>query len=434
MFKFELPQNYRKASIEPDENYKKLKKYLEEKGIIVREDLPHGFAMTGFNGRFIIHVNPNAQYDDVLRHEVLHILRGDFFVKGKDIETWNKASDVVINEICGLTKDERTKFLCEHPEYVYLDLPDKVVEEMKKTGGKIILWDSSLIPPELDWKQGASPIYEWLMRQKDRQEPGVPIGGNQMGDSEKSEKGATCFTPLDENDETVKREWERLKKEIIKDLLDGKIPENLGKDVRDDILKRFENQKTYRGVSKRDSEFEGYVLTVNPKRNRILEDILPIVNSIEPDSSDNVVLVRSYHREGRVEDLPREIDIPSASILFIVDVSGSMHDNVPEIASAIRFCQLHYSVDRIFFSDGAKFASSDDIRFYDSGNGTNYAAALEIMSKLGKRWDVIVLVTDYRFAADDLVRIREIEKYGKYTFYYDENLEKIDVKGKANGD
>jgi CRISPR/Cas system CMR-associated protein Cmr3 (group 5 of RAMP superfamily) len=97
----------------------------------------------------------------------------------------------------------------------------------------------------------------------------------------------------------------------------------------------------------------------------------------------------------------------------------------------LEYCQLHYSVDRIFFSDGAKFASSDDIRFYNSGNGTNYTAALEIMSRLGKRWDVIVLVTDYRFTTDDLVRIREIEKYGRYVFYYDENLEKIDVKSKA---
>jgi hypothetical protein len=123
MFKFELPQNYRKSPIEPDENYEKLKKYLGEKGIIVCEDLPHGFAMTGFNGRFIIHVNPNARFDNVLRHEVLHILRGDFFVKGKDTETWNKASDVVINEICGLTRMKELSSCASTPNmfiWIYL--------------------------------------------------------------------------------------------------------------------------------------------------------------------------------------------------------------------------------------------------------------------------------------------------------------------------
>jgi hypothetical protein len=428
-FQFKIPANYRKGPIEPDENYQKLKKYLEEKGIMVCEDLPHGFALTGFNGRFVIHVNPNARYDDVLRHEVLHILRGDFFVKGKDLEAWNKASDVVINEICGLTRDERTKFLCEHPEYVYLDLPDKIVEGMKETGGKIILWDSSLIPPELDWKQGATPIYEWLMKQKDRQEPGIPVGGNQIGESEGE---GYCFTPLDEGDEIVKREWERLKREIIKDLLDGKVPEDLGKDIKDDIIKRFDNQQSCRGVSKRESEFEGYVLTVEPKKNRILDDILPVINALEPEDSENSTLLRSYHREGRIEGLPREIDVPSVSILFVLDVSGSMYDSIQEIASAIRYCQLHYSVDKIFFSDGAKFASADDVKFYNSGYGTNYSAALEIMAKLGKRWDVIVLITDYIFTAEDLARLREIEKYGRYVFYYDEKLDKIDVKSKMN--
>jgi uncharacterized protein YheU (UPF0270 family) len=53
------------------------------------------------------------------------------------------------------------------------------------------------------------------------------------------------------------------------------------------------------------------------------------------------------------------------------------------------------------------------------------------MKRMGKRWDIIVLITDYEFFGDDLARLREIEKYGRAVIYFDENLEKIDVKKKG---
>jgi hypothetical protein len=427
IIQFQLPQNYRKVSYAvPDGKYQKLKEYLVRKGISVYEDLPFGIAFTTFKGRFEIHVNPNAAIGPVLEHEVLHILRGDFFVRDRILELWNAASDVVINEICGLTKDSRTAELTGNPEFVYLGIPEdelkKIIEEIEKeTGEKFVLklFDSSILPPEISWKNGAGPIYEWLLKQK--------------GQKGQRKLRFTCYQQLNENDEQARKEWERVKKEIIKDLLnDGDMPPDLKETIKKELLQRFEQlAKGPRHVGRRDSEFEGYVIEVEPTHNRVLDEILKLANSMEVEEDLNTILQRSYHREGRLEELPREIDVPTLSILFVIDVSGSMDSVIHEVASAVRYCQLNYQIDRIFFSDGAKFVAGDDVRFYGASCGTNYGSALDLMRRMGKRWDIIVLITDYEFFSDDLARLREIEKYGRAVIYFNENLEKIDVKKKG---
>jgi len=353
-----------------------IKEYIKKLGILIRDsDVP--IAKTYFDGgKFIIEVNPHYKNEDfVYEHELLHIYRGDLFLE--DIETflWNVASDIVINRI----------------------LIDRIPDELKE---RILL---SCPCGFQEWRQGARVLYEHLLTHHTQIE------------------APNCFFPT--NDEGARKEAERIKRRILKDYEEGKVPPDLDeyitKKAEEEVERKQGQQKK---AGKGNAEFT--LALPPPKSNPILNKIKKHMLDYREGDSE---FLRKYemYRNNRNPFIKREMEVPEFSaILFVIDVSGSMDRYLNEILSTIRYFEREMTVEKIFFSDEIKYTRSK--KYYNAGSGTLFLPVLKFLKKRNKKYSLICVFSDYQFfdinAHDAL---REVKKYAKTLICFDENLKEV---------
>jgi hypothetical protein len=396
--------------------YKEWKNFTERWGDIeVRispyEIPPGANALTRFNPRkekfeiILPEENPS-----LLQHELLHIWRGDLIRMTKENLNplvWNIATDVNINE---MTRDP---YLLEYG-----------LSEMKLR---------KEFPDAPSWKLGAKAIYDYLIKKI----PPPPGGDGPVGPGglppipprRGRPIGPGKIVPIDqiepvkpEDLEKARKIWEKIIRKNIEEFSDK--PEKYPEHIRDLFRKSIETvppppkePKPITTAGLEDVPFQE--VKVPPKPNPIIKKIRPILESEEAEGI--ITWRRTFRRTGRVPELPREIPYPGISVLLVVDISGSMSYAYKMVLSFVSYLMVEWNIkpEIIYFSGSAKKVTG---KLMWAGGGTNYSAVLDLLKKQGKNYDIIIVISDYEFFGDDLKRIPEIKKYGRYVFFFDEEL------------
>jgi len=353
-----------------------IKRYIKKLGIDIKENSEVPIARTFFdekNKKFIIEVNPAfASEDAVLEHELLHIYRLDLFVEERDFYLWNIASDIVITNV--------------------LLSANRMPENIK-----------NLIIVECpcgfrEWRSGAKVIYEHLLTHKNEFQFQSP-----------------CFVPCDEEG---KKEAERIRRKILKDYENAEdVPNAIEKYITERAEKEAQKQQQ-RQAGKSKTDFS-IVLPV-PKSNPILRKIMQF-SSEEGDSE----FIRRYEtfRNNRNPFIKRELEIPeNSSMMFIIDVSGSMDAYIQDILSAIRYFEKENAVEKLFFSDTILYSTRK--KYVNAGGGTQFIPVLNFLKKRKKKYSLICLFSDYQFFdISEKQAIQELKKYAKILILFNERLE-----------
>jgi len=354
-----------------------IKEYIKKLGIIIREaEVP--IARTFFDEqrkKFIIEVN-TAYVEEpfVFEHELLHIYRGDLCLEGVDAFLWNVASDIVINRI----------------------LIHRIPKELQ---GQIFM---SCPCGFQEWRSGARVLYEHLLTHHTQIET------------------PNCFLPT--NDEGARKEAERIKRRILQDYENAEIPE----DIEEYITKRAREEAERRREQKGKGNAEFSIVLPSPKSNPILSRIKKYI--LDREGESEFLRKSELFRNNRNPFIKRELEIPDfASILFIVDISGSMNTFINDILAAIRYFEREITIEKIFFSDDVKYSTSK--KYYNAGGGTLFIPVFRFLEKRKKRYSLICLFSDYEFFDIDREQaIRELRKYTKKLLLFDENLNLKEVK------
>jgi len=384
-------------------SFDELKAEIEKYGTIQVEvnpkDLPY-YSMGKLEylpdkGKFKITLR--EKIPEVLLHEFLHLLRDDLTVMSErklDPFIWNIATDIVINEdIAG-----------HRPRVREIGLS---YETFKKQY------------PELPhWMGGAKPIYDYLIQQA-------------RGYVEKfhDEFAKDTLVPIGrENLDKAKEVLDETIRKVGDDVLREKLPKNFGKLIEKSIehshteIRPAELKDYMKTVGKEEAKFEEVL--VPPRKNPIITRLERIFKTEEEEEGEILTTRRLYRREGRVPELPREIEYPGANILFIIDVSGSMETARDFVLSAISYLRrMDIAVDLIYFSNSAKKVKG---KLLWAGGGTNFSAALDLLEKEKEKYFVIVVISDYKFVPSDMERLPEIKKFAKHVIFYNENLEEVE--------
>jgi hypothetical protein len=251
------------------------------------------------NGRFVIHLHedwwnklPEVYQVEVLCHELLHILRGDFLrlphIKDEEDRIYYKyAADALINQNLPIIR------MYEPDAWVY--------ERLYHTHG-----DDSWPSPE------RLPSTQWLMKKLRELEQ------NQT----KCEDG--CCDTMRHPPQSTPGDIDAATAEAL-----GRAVEQLREQFANDPLAKRILQASTSFAAGRESLHE--VLTVEPSwiDTALLERILQRMLRSAPHAPGAKVKRRSYRRRHGI--FPISIPMPTASCILAVDVSGSMHNYYPQL-------------------------------------------------------------------------------------------------------
>jgi hypothetical protein len=273
------------------------------------------------DGKFVIHINeswwdkyPEVYHIDVLCHELMHILRGDFLKVGriKDEKSrgyFNFAADALINQTLPILKQY------EPDIWVY--------ERLYHMFG-----DESWPPPE------RLPSTQWLERK---------IRELEKRDTEC--RGGCC--------ETMRHPPQCEPGDI--DAATVEIIAHVVKQLRE----RFEDDPLARQILQASTDFAAgrgtfqEVLTVEPSwvDTALLERILKRMLHRAAHAEGAKVKRRSYRRRHGI--FPISIPMPTSSFILAVDVSGSMHEYYPQLQWLKSRLAREFQAEIWHWSDGA---------------------------------------------------------------------------------
>jgi hypothetical protein len=350
----------------------KLIRFYKKLGIKIELEpsLEAGTAFTYWDKqekRFVIKYNPSTNDDmpltKILGHEFLHIYNGDPLVDlGSPFLNYirNIAEDFKINKITNFPKG--------------IGYVDEIFLE-KAIGCKC----------GINYKEGTNAIFLHLQNHLK----------NQGGDSEKGKIRIKCYeaVPQDQINE-AQQEIERIKEKIYE--LSKEKDENDIKELAD-ILKEYlkEKEKAHdKKAGRGRSEFrkaEG----IKPVPNKLLNQLISMLNADDEGEGEDY---KRMHRRERVWGVGREILYPCANALFIIDVSGSMWENIKMINEAIMYIALSYKVDKLFFNTNVKFVPGSVINeWFESEGGTEIKPVIDWLKYQSKKYNLIVLISDLAF-------------------------------------
>ena len=348
---------------------KKIKKFIENLGIEIRENPDVTIARTFFfqeKGKFVIEVNPDFKNEDaVYEHELLHIYRFDFFVQDKDVLLWNIASDIIINSI--------------------LLSAGRINEKIQK----IVLTKCPFCEFSV-WRSGAEAMYYHILsHQENAHNCSIP----------------NCYIPIPDN-ENAKREANRIKKQILDDFAKNEyVPDSIERYISEKV----QQNNTEKKAGKSNTEFS--IVVPSPSPNPLIRKILSFVS--EKEGSSEFLRRYELYRNNRNPLLKREFELTeNTAILFVIDVSGSMEKYIPTILSAIRFFEKECTVEKIFFSDNIKYVQSR--RYFTAKGGTSFLPVLHFLQKQKKKYSVICIFSDFEFSdiskESAIQRVKEFAK------------------------
>lgn len=134
-------------------------------------------------------------------------------------------------------------------------------------------------------------------------------------------------------------------------------------------------------------------LTPAPRPDDLITALLDRL-AIRVGEGSQKIRKRTYRREGRLPGSKGRLALPRASVLLVLDVSGSCLDLLPKAAAVARYLASHYDVKVAVFSDEAAYVR-DWKNVPHVGGGTRVQAALDLIK--GGRFDGAVIMTDGDF-------------------------------------
>ena len=295
--------------------------------------------------------------ETLFKHEIMHLIREDVFVENYDRELFNLATDAIINKVLNIRKIGNIMGIhYDDIKKIFKDAPD--------------------------WVYGWKPLYDYL---------------DEIG--QKIAEAIDHVYPVEPTDEAIdairriRTKIRRLENECKKE---GVCDKDLQKIVNE---VKGQTESLAKHIQKSAGRERGkYIIKIEKKSTpllrRFIEEVLKI---IEDEEGEEFQLKRTWLREGRIPELPREIELPILSVLFIIDVSGSFVNYAEkEFLPALQYLSLYdIKFDIIVFDNTArKVESYREIR---GGGGTNIRPVFEFLKRLNETYSIILFFSDYEF-------------------------------------
>jgi len=378
-----------------EENKNNIIELIKKLGIIIEEvEENDTIAYTFFDEKrkkFVIRIKKQfLNNEKIILHEFLHIWRGDMFKKVDDHFLFNVACDFIINSIIGL------KYPFVDEKYLKQNFGCSC-EYLKK------------------WREeGAFGLYEHLKEHI-----------KNFNDNNNIKSDPFCYKEISENArEEAEREWRKIREKYIEDFFREKGIEEIDEKIEEE-MKKLREKGSIPKKQKGDEKGDFIKIYVKAKSNIVL---LKLLKAIEGEDGEILTLKRLPRRfikfPRNIIILGREIEYPSITCLFIIDVSGSMNNYYEDILESIKFFEqnLKIKADKIFFSDTALLNKY----YYYSGGGTLFKPVLDLLKKLNKKYDYVFVFSDYQMFDLTLDNIKKLlKKYAKKIILFNEKLEKI---------
>lgn len=335
---------------------KLLNKLIRDKliSIVETEEIPTARVIFQ-NQQFIIKINPHVmEKEQVIMHEIGHIARGDFLTyyesdESLDKDIFNISADLIINSVIDL----KTVHI---GDYEYILVHEEPFYE--------------LYPDAPSWKHGWRAIYEYLTQ----------------GHSQVSEN----FEEFDEikiskeDIEEAKKVAKKIRKAIIEE------DPSLAKALLGDQIQSAINRTRKDNPSLEDLVIEA---KPDPYMIRLAKEILNVAGE-----GTGYGYKRSYRRTRGIGGayLPTHLNLPSYSVLMIVDTSGSyIGIAMEQVLPAIEYLRKKgINTDLMVFDEEARWVHG---RKFSTELTTYFNPVIQTLRSSGKTYDLIVFISDYHF-------------------------------------